>query len=154
MHIAVALLYGCGVSQNCLSSQLPCSVLFFNGGWVFPRSSCGFWNIVEAVALLQIVAKGLYRLFSFTASVTLKNLCFAWLKRLFLKKIISCKNKSCSASHFFFGNGYFFHAQTLLNERVRKPFQIECFFTFFGISLLFKRVSLPFYLKGYAYPFI
>ena len=75
-HIAVALLYGCGVSQNCLSNQLPCSVLCFNGGWVFPRSSCGFWNIVEAVALLQIVAKGLYRLFSFTASGILKSVVF------------------------------------------------------------------------------
>ena len=109
MHIAVALLYGCGVSQNCLSSQLPCSVLFFNGGWVFPRSSCGFWNIVEAVAVLQIVAKGLNRLFSFTASVT------------------RCKDKSCRAFHFFLGAGIFLHAHTLLNERVHQPFQIEWF---------------------------
>ena len=130
MHIAFALLYGCGVSQNCLSSQLPCSVLFFNGGWVFPRSSCGFWNIVEAVALLQIVAKVFYRLFSFTAPVTLKIVCFAWLKRLFLRKSLAVKTNH-EVHLTFFGGGHFFKrphhfkqkgASTLLNKWERAPF--------------------------------
>ena len=90
---------------------------------MFPRSSCGFWNIVEAVAVLQIVAKGLYRLFSFTASVTLKNVCFAWLKRLFFKKRKSLAVKTNHEVHLtFFGADIFSHAHTLLNERDRAPF--------------------------------
>ena len=41
MHIAVALLYGCGVSQNCLSSQRPCSAFFLTVDGCFPEALAG-----------------------------------------------------------------------------------------------------------------
>ena len=41
MHIAVALLYGCGVSQNCLSSQLPFASYFLTVDGCFPEALAG-----------------------------------------------------------------------------------------------------------------
>ena len=92
-------------------------------GWraPFPLRGCFIiWKKVLAFKRTPVSIS--HPLIILTASVTLKNVCCAWLKRLFFEKITSCKNKSCSASHFFLGAGIFSHAHTLLNERVRAPF--------------------------------